>query len=68
MKNVPAWSCTDIAIGSEALKTGRAGNIHFLKRLKKNNEMDNRMFFDKTIITQLDEKQARNDVFCYLLN
>ena len=29
--------------------------------------MDNRMIFDKTSITQLDEKQARNDVFCYLL-
>ena len=28
--------------------------------------MDNRMIFDKTSITQLDEKQARNDVFCYL--
>ena len=25
------------------------------------------MIFDKTSITQLDEKQARNDVLCYLL-
>ena len=66
MKNVPAQSCTDIAIGSEALKTGRTGNIHFLKRL--NNEMDNGMIFDQTSITQLDEKQARNDVFIYLLS
>ena len=29
--------------------------------------MDNPMIFDKIIITQLDEKQVRNDVFIYLL-
>ena len=29
--------------------------------------MDNPMIFDKIIITQLDENQARNDVFIYLL-
>ena len=29
--------------------------------------MDNPMIYDKIIITQLDEKQVRNDVFIYLL-
>ena len=29
--------------------------------------MDDCMIFDKITITQLDEKQVRNDVFIYLL-